>query len=113
MTITNVESAAGTYRSLVPARLDRLPWRPFHTRVVLALGISWILDGLEIQIVSQISTVLARQDTWHLTGIQIGYIASSYLFGEVIGALLFGRITDQLGRKKLFFFTLTLYLITN
>lgn len=113
MAITNVKSAVGIYRSLVPARLDRLPWRPFHTRVVLALGISWILDGLEIQIVSQISTVLARQDTWHLTGIQIGYIASSYLFGEVIGALLFGRIADQLGRKKLFFFTLALYLITN
>jgi MFS family permease len=70
-------------------------------------------DGLEIQIVSQISTVLAAQGTLHFTVIETGYIASSYLFGEVIGALLFGRITDQLGRKKLFLITLALYMIAN
>jgi MFS family permease len=111
--MTVIGGASGTYRSLVPARLDRLPWRPFHTRVVIALGISWILDGLEIQIVSQISTVLAAQGTLHLTEFETGFIASSYLFGEVIGALLFGRITDQLGRKKLFLITLSLYMIAN
>jgi len=89
----------------VPARLDRLPWRPLHAWVVVALGISWILDGLEIQIIFQISTVLEKQGTLHLTATETGYITSCYLFGEVIGALLFGRITDQLGRKKLFFVT--------
>ena len=101
------------YRSTVPARLDRLPWRPFHTRIVAALGISWILDGLEIQIISQIGTVLQSKDTLHLSGSEVGLIATVYLLGEVVGALLFGRVTDRLGRKKLFFFTLALYLIAN
>jgi MFS family permease len=109
VTVTGEES--GTYRSLVPARLDRLPWRPFHTRVVAALGISWILDGLEIQIVDQIGAFLETHGILLHSEEQVGLIASLYLAGEVIGALVFGRITDQLGRKKLFFVTLTLYLV--
>jgi MFS family permease len=112
-TTTAVKPDNGTYRSRVPARLDRLPWRRFHTRIVLALGVAWILDGLEIRIVSQMSTVIATQNALALTEIQTGYIASSYLCGEVVGALLFGRITDKFGRKKLFFFTLLLYLLAN
>jgi MFS family permease len=109
VTVTGEES--GTYRSLVPARLDRLPWRPFHTRVVAALGISWILDGLEIQIVDQIGAFLETHGILLHSEEQVGLVASLYLAGEVIGALVFGRITDQLGRKKLFFVTLTLYLV--
>ncbi len=108
MTVTGGES--GTYRSLVPARLDRLPWRPFHTWVVAALGISWVLDGLEIQIVNQIGIFLETHGILLHPG-QAGLVASLYLAGEVVGALVFGRITDQLGRKKLFFVTLTLYLV--
>lgn len=90
--------------------MDRLPWTNFHTLVVVGLGVSWVLDGLEIQIVSQVGTVLADRGTLHLTGIEIGWIAAAYLFGEVVGALVFGRLTDRLGRTKLFFFTLALYL---
>jgi MFS family permease len=103
-------AASDGYRSLVPARLDRLPWNRFHTRVVIGLGVSWILDGLEIQVVSQIGIVLADRDVLALTSGEIGVILSVYLFGEVIGALLFGRLTDRFGRRKLFFVTLTLYL---
>jgi MFS family permease len=100
-----------TYRSLVPARMDRLPWTRFHRLIVVGLGISWILDGLEIQIVSQVGTVLQDRGTLHLSSTQVGLVSSCYLLGEVVGALFFGRITDTFGRKKLFIFTLALYLI--
>jgi MFS family permease len=97
----------------VPARLDRLPWTRFHWRVVVALGITWILDGLEIQIVSQIGAVLQTRGTLHLSGADVGLLATVYLLGEVAGALIFGRITDRFGRKKLFVITLVVYLLAN
>lgn len=113
MTAANAELKPTSYRSLVPARLDRLPWIRFHWMVIVGLGISWILGGVEIQIVSQVGTVLQEQRTLHLSETDVGLISSVYLFGEVIGALVFGRITDRLGRKKLFFFTLAFYLISS
>lgn len=113
MTATDTGAGKGIYRSLVPARMDRLPWTRFHTRLVIGLGVSWILDGLEIQIVSQVGTVLMDRHTLQLSGTDVGLIGSCYLLGEVVGALVFGRITDRLGRRKLFFFTLALYLIAS
>jgi MFS family permease len=100
-------------RSLVPARLDRLPWTRFHWRVILGLGSAWILDGLEIQIVSAVGTVLQDKGTLHLGAAEVGLIGSVYLFGEVVGALVFGRITDILGRRRLFILTLAVYLIAS
>ncbi len=94
----------------MPARLDRLPWTRFHWLVVTGLGVSWILDGLEIQIVALVGTVLVDKGTLHLTAGDIGFLASVYLLGEVIGALVFGRITDHIGRKKMFMVCLGLYL---
>jgi MFS family permease len=105
------DGTKGTVRSLVPARLDRLPWTRFHWRVVTGLGVSWILDGLEIQIVALVGTVLVKQGTLHLTAGDVGFLASVYLLGEVIGALVFGRITDHIGRKKMFMTCLGLYLV--
>lgn len=98
-------------RSLVPARMDRLPWTRFHSLIVIGLGVSWILDGLEIQIVSSMGGVLESPSTLHLTSGQVGAAASWYLAGQVVGALVFGRITDKLGRKKLFILTLAIYLV--
>jgi MFS family permease len=98
-------------RSLVPARLDRLPWTRFHWLVVVGLGVSWILDGLEIQLVSLIAPVLHDPHTWGISNGKAGFLASMYLIGEVVGALVFGRLTDKLGRKKLFIVTLAIYLI--
>ncbi|HVW40090.1 MAG TPA: MFS transporter [Amycolatopsis sp.] len=98
-------------RSLVPARMDRLPWTKFHWLVVVGLGVSWILDGLEIQIVSLVAGPLTDARTLHLTTGQAGFLGSMYLIGEVGGALFFGRLTDKLGRKKLFIVTLAIYLI--
>jgi MFS family permease len=94
----------------IPARLDRLRWSRFHTLVVLALGITWILDGLEVTLAGAISGELKASPSLHLSDAQIGASASFYLCGAVGGAFLFGWLTDRLGRKKLFFVTLGLYL---
>ena len=94
----------------IPARLDRLPWSRWHWRVVLALGIAWVLDGLEVTIVGSIGSVLERPDTLGLTAQQVGWAGSLYVGGAVLGALLFGRLADRLGRKKLFLLTLLAYM---
>jgi MFS family permease len=98
-------------RSTIPARLDRLPWSKFHTRLVMALGVAWILDGLEITIAANLSAALTNSDTLHLTSSQAADIATWYLIGQVIGALGFGRLSDKLGRKNLFMVTLGVYLV--
>ena len=100
----------GAIRSTVPARLDRLSWSPFHTRMVAGLGAAWILDGLQITISSSVVGVLQKPDTLGMSSTEIGLIASIYLLGEVLGALVFGRLSDQLGRKRLLIVTLLLYL---
>ncbi|MDH3320144.1 MAG: MFS transporter [Betaproteobacteria bacterium] len=99
-----------TLRTQIPARLDRLPWSRFHWLVVLALGITWILDGLEVTFKGAVSGVLQLPETLGLSAAQIGLLASGYLAGAVIGALFFGRLTDRYGRKRLFFITLGVYL---
>ena len=95
----------------IPARLDRLPWSRFHLLVVVALGITWILDGLEVTIVGALGGVLQDKATLHLTGTEIGSVASAYVIGAVIGALLFGWLTDRIGRRRMFFITLAVYLV--
>jgi MFS family permease len=94
----------------VPARLDRLRWGRFHTLVVVALGITWILDGLEVTVTGSIAGALKSSPVLHLTDEQVGLAASCYLIGAVSGAFGFGWLTDKLGRKKLFNITLGLYL---
>lgn len=93
----------------IPQRLDRLPWSRWHLRVVLALGIAWALDGLEVTLVGSIGAVLERSDTLGLSATQVGLSGSLYIGGAVLGALLFGRLTDRFGRKRLFLATLALY----
>jgi MFS family permease len=87
--------------------MDRLPWTRFHWSVVVGLGVSWILDGLEIQIVAS----AGFQHTLHMTSADVGLLGTVYLIGQVAGALIFGRLSDRLGRKKLFILTLAIYLI--
>jgi MFS family permease len=96
--------------SNLPARLDRLPWSAWHWRVVIALGVAWVLDGLEVTLVGSIGAVLQRADTLGLSAAQVGITGSLYVAGAVVGALLFGRLTDRLGRKRLFLATLGIYL---
>jgi MFS family permease len=98
-------------RSDIPARLDRLPWSGWHWRVVIALGVSWLLDGLEVTVVGSLGPALQRPDTLGLTAGEIGWAASAYIAGAVLGALFFGRLADRLGRKQMFLATLIVYLI--
>jgi MFS family permease len=95
----------------IPARLDRLPWGRFHTLVVVALGITWILDGLEVTLAGTISGALKDSSSLGFSNADVGFASSAYLAGAVCGALFFGWLTDRLGRKKLFFITLIVYLI--
>jgi MFS family permease len=100
-----------SFRTLTPARMDRLPWSSFHWVVVAALGITWVLDGLEVTLKGAISGVLQEPGTLGFTSAEIGLIASFYLTGAVMGSLFFGHLTDRYGRKKLFFITLSVYLV--
>jgi MFS family permease len=96
--------------STIAARLDRLPWSGWHWRVVIALGVAWVLDGLEVTLVGSLGVVLQRPDTLALSAGEVGASGSLYICGAVLGAIFFGRLTDRLGRKKLFLMTLGVYM---
>src|SRR5262245_21060020 len=95
----------------IPWRLDRLPWGRFQTLVVVALGITWILDGLEVTLVGAVAGALKQSPVLKLSNTEVGLASSAYLAGAVAGAIFFGWLTDRLGRKKLLFITLAVYLL--
>ncbi|HLW89984.1 MAG TPA: MFS transporter [Roseiarcus sp.] len=99
------------FSTTVPARLERLKWARFHTLVVVALGVTWILDGLEVTLAGSIAGALKESPALAFSDSDVGFAGSAYLSGAVIGALFFGWLTDRLGRKKLFFITLAVYLV--
>lgn len=99
----------GSFTTNVPARLDRLPWSRFHWLVAAALGITWILDGLEVTLVGSLSPAISQG--LGLTTTQIGLSGSAYILGAVLGALVFGRLTDTFGRRRLFTITVGVYLV--
>jgi len=112
MATASQTTASGPYiRSLIPARIDRLPWSKFHTQLVMALGVAWILDGLEITIASSVGPDLTLKNTLNMSAGAVSDIAWWYLIGEVIGALFFGHLSDRLGRRNLFMITLGVYLV--
>jgi MFS family permease len=104
-------AASKILETRVPARLDRLPWGRFHTLVAVALGITWVLDGLEVTLAGSIAGALEASPSLRFTASDIGLASSFYLAGAVLGALGFGWLTDRLGRRPLFFITLGLYLL--
>src|ERR687889_1848947 len=94
-------------KSMIPARMHDMPWSRFHWMVISGLGTAWILDGLEIQIVA----AGGFEKSLDMSAADVGLAGTVYLAGEVVGALLFGRLTDTLGRKKMFTLTLVVYLV--
>jgi MFS family permease len=98
-----------TVETDVPGRMDRLPWSSWHVRILIALGVSWILDGLEVTLVGSLSGILQSGNGLSLSDREVAVAASTYLAGAVTGALLFGHLTDRLGRRKLFLVTLATY----
>ncbi|MBZ9783021.1 MFS transporter [Pseudomonas sp. REP124] len=98
------------YSTDIPARLDRLPWTRFHTLLVLALGITWLLDGLEVTLAGSVSGALKDSPVLAMSNTDIGLAGAVYIAGAVLGALFFGWLTDRLGRRRLFFITLFLYI---
>ena len=109
--LERVSSSARVFATTVPARLERLPWGRFHVLVIAALGITWILDGLEVTLAGSISGALKASPALHMTDAQVGLAGSAYVLGAVIGALGFGWATDRLGRRRLFFVTIAVYLV--
>src|SRR3990170_5273466 len=101
---------SATLTSTLPSRLDALPWSRWHWRVVIALGVTWILDGLEVTVVGSLGPALQESSTLGLSATEIGWAGSAYVGGAVLGALYFGRLADRLGRKRLFLVTLAVYL---
>lgn len=99
------------FETHIPARLDRLPWCRFHWLILIALGVTWILDGLEVTLAGAVSGVLQDPAVMNFSATQIGEIASTYVIGAVLGSLVFGHLTDRYGRRKLFFVTLAVYLL--
>jgi MFS family permease len=94
----------------IPFRLDRLPWSRFHVLVVVGLGITWILDGLEVTIVGSLGPALQSAETLHLSSSKLGAVASFYVIDAVSGALAFSWLTDRFGRRLVFYVTLIVYL---
>lgn len=111
MTTSTGERQQDHFTTDIPGRMDRLPWARFHWLVVFALGITWILDGLEVTLVGSLSPAIADKNSLNLTDAEIGLTGSAYIVGAVLGALLFGRLTDRFGRKKLFTATVAVYLL--
>jgi MFS family permease len=107
----DTRTASGIIDTDLPSRLDRLPWGRFHTLIVVALGITWLLDGLEVTLAGAVASALKSSPALHMTNAEVGMAGSAYIAGAVVGALGFGWLTDRLGRRKLFFITLAVYLL--
>ncbi|RMU28936.1 Major facilitator family transporter [Pseudomonas amygdali pv. morsprunorum] len=107
--MTTTDETGAVFETDLPARLDRLPWGRFHTLLVVALGITWLLDGLEVTLAGSVAGALKASPALNLTNSDVGLAGAAYMAGAVLGALFFGWLADRLGRRKLFFITLLLY----
>ena len=104
-------TSATSVKTDIPARLDRLPWSRFHLLIVVGLGVTWILDGLEVTIVGALGPALQNPQTLGLSSANLGAVASFYVIGAVTGALVSGWVTDRFGRRLVFYATLIVYLV--
>ena len=109
MTTTSSASASTVFQTNIPTRLDRLPWSRWHLRMAAALGVTFLLDGLEGGIGGSLSGALKSTSALHFSDAQLGITSTGYLLGTVLGALAFGYLADRFGRKTLFTLTLAVY----
>ncbi|MFA1029113.1 Major facilitator transporter [Pseudomonas syringae pv. helianthi] len=107
--MSTTSEKGAVFETDLPARLDRLPWGRFHTLLVVALGVTWLLDGLEVTLAGSVAGALKASPALNLTNSDIGLAGAAYIAGAVLGALFFGWLADRLGRRKLFLITLLLY----
>ncbi|MCF5582876.1 MFS transporter, partial [Pseudomonas syringae] len=107
--MNTTRTSGAVFETDLPARLDRLPWGRFHTLLVVALGVTWLLDGLEVTLAGSVAGALKASPALNLSNSDIGLAGAAYIAGAVLGALFFGWLADRLGRRKLFFITLLLY----
>jgi MFS family permease len=105
-------TSPATISTTVPARLERLAWSRFHTLVVVALGVTWILDGLEVTLAGSVAGALKTSPALHFTDSEVGLAGTAYILGAVCGSVLFGWLTDRFGRRVLFFVTIAVYLVS-
>ncbi len=78
--------------------LDNAPISRFHTRSIFTAGMGFFTDAYDLFIIGTASTLIAKQ--WGLNSGQVGWINSITLLAAFLGALVFGRISDVLGRKR-------------
>jgi MFS family permease len=88
-------------------RLDRLHWSRFHTLITAVLGVGWLLDAFEVNLVGSVLGVI--QSVFHLSATEASWVVSIWLIGIMVGAFLFGYLADRFGRKRLFLATLLMY----
>src|SRR3979490_1389806 len=105
----SLRASAPIIATSIPPRLDRLRWGRFHTLMVVALGITWVLDGLEVKLAGAVSPALKESTRLHFSNADVGLVSSAYLAGAVLGALFFGWLTDRLRRQRWFFIPLAVY----
>ena len=70
-------AAASVVTTRIPARLERLPWGRFHVLVVAALGVTWILDGLEVTLAGSVGAALKASPALRFTDPQVGLAGSA------------------------------------
>ena len=96
----SVSSNVRPVRTNIPNRMDRLPWSRWHWLVVIALGITWVLDGLEVTIIGAIGSVLKEPQTLHFTDVEIGYRTVSMCILGNIAWLLGRKVTYDMGKEQ-------------
>ena len=80
--------------------LDEAPLSRFHSRAVVTAGMGFFTDAYDLFIIGTVSTIIAKE--WHLSTSQVGLINSTTLIAAFVGAFVFGRLADVLGRKKIY-----------
>src|SRR3954470_5291614 len=81
----------------------------FHRRAILVTGAAWTFVAMEILLVGFLAPVFAG--LWHLDGVMLGLVNSAALAGSLVGSLVLGRLSDRIGRRTIFQYSILWYAI--